>query len=194
MKLLPDGSAYENQKWAVSVLLPEDTLLAAIRGSSRYLLMIVLSLLAASLIVSIIISRQYLQPVTEALDKIKSKDFTKKAPTPYLEINDLMEFLAQQEEETRNRSIVINETPVDAAPMFEQFLENIKTLSPAERNVFNLYVRGYKAQEIADRLYLSINTIKTHNRRIFTKLNVSTRKELLVYIDMMKEMNLLSEE
>ena len=175
-------------------MLPEDTLLAAIRGSSRYLLMIVLSLLAASLIASIIISRQYLQPVTEALDKIKSKDFTKKAPTPYLEINDLMEFLAQQEEETRNRSIVINETPVDAAPMFEQFLENIKTLSPAERNVFNLYVRGYKAQEIADRLYLSINTIKTHNRRIFTKLNVSTRKELLVYIDMMKEMNLLSEE
>lgn len=41
---------------------------------------------------------------------------------------------------------------------------------------------------------MSINTIKTHNRRIFAKLNVSTRKELLVYIDMMKELNMIHEE
>ena len=78
--------------------------------------------------------------------------------------------------------------------MFEQFLQNVKTLSQAERNVFDLYIRGYKAQEIADELHLSINTIKTHNRRIFAKLNVSTRKELLVYIDMMKELNMIHEE
>lgn len=57
-----------------------------------------------------------------------------------------------------------------------------------------MYIRGYKAQEIADELHLSINTIKTHNRRIFAKLNVSTRKELLVYIDMMKELNMIHEE
>ena len=78
--------------------------------------------------------------------------------------------------------------------MFEQFLQNVKTLSQAERNVFDLYIRGYKAQEIADELHLSINTIKTHYRRIFAKLNVSTRKELLVYIDMMKELNMIHEE
>lgn len=30
--------------------------------------------------------------------------------------------------------------------------------------------------------------------RIFAKLNVSTRKELLVYIDMMKELNMIHEE
>lgn len=57
-----------------------------------------------------------------------------------------------------------------------------------------MYIRGYKAQEIADELHLSINTIKTHNRRIFAKLNVSTRKELLVYLDMMKELNMIHEE
>ena len=34
---------------------------------------------------------------------------------------------------------------------------------------------------------LSINTIKTHNRRIYTKLNVTSRKELMVYVEMMKE-------
>lgn len=75
--------------------------------------------------------------------------------------------------------------------MFEDFLENIKSLTPAEKNVFDLYLHGYNAQEIAQKLYLSINTIKTHNRKIFSKLKISTRKELLVYIDMMKKLNMI---
>jgi DNA-binding CsgD family transcriptional regulator len=66
-------------------------------------------------------------------------------------------------------------------------VKNIKTLSPAERAVFNLYMEGYTAQEIAKILCLSINTIKTHNKRIYSKLNVTSRKELLVYVKMMQE-------
>ena len=42
-------------------------------------------------------------------------------------------------------------------------------------------------REIAEILCLSINTIKTHNRRIYMKLNVTSRKELMVYIQMMEE-------
>ncbi len=48
-------------------------------------------------------------------------------------------------------------------------------------------MKGRTAKEIADILYLSINTIKTHNRRIYMKLNVTSRKELMVYIQMMEE-------
>ena len=46
---------------------------------------------------------------------------------------------------------------------------------------------GHTAREIAEILCLSINTIKTHNRRIYMKLNVTSRKELMVYIQMMEE-------
>ena len=48
-------------------------------------------------------------------------------------------------------------------------------------------MRGHTAREIAEILCLSINTIKTHNRRIYMKLNVTSRKELMVYIQMMEE-------
>ncbi len=72
--------------------------------------------------------------------------------------------------------------------MFETFVKNIKTLSKAERAVFDLYMEGHTAKEIAEILFLSINTIKTHNKRIYIKLNVSSRKELLVYIGMMQEL------
>jgi len=46
---------------------------------------------------------------------------------------------------------------------------------------------GYSAKEIADQLFLSINTIKTHNKHIFSKLNVASREELILYINMLKE-------
>ncbi len=73
--------------------------------------------------------------------------------------------------------------------MFKEFLKNIQTLSPAERAVFDLYMEGYTGKEIAEKLYLSINTIKTHNKRIFEKMNVSSRNELMLYFKMMKEIN-----
>lgn len=192
LRLYPSDSVY-NEEWAVAVMMPEAELHQAIRGSIPYLLAVLVALSVISFGASVFISRRYLRPVTEALERIKTKDYTSQGNIPYLEINDLMEFLAQQDEEVKKRNIVLAIPSEDSLPMFEQFLENVKTLSPAERNVFNLYIHGYKAQEIADRLHLSINTIKTHNRRIFAKLNVSTRKELLVYINMMKEKNLPGE-
>lgn len=194
LTLYPKDSAYEDQKWAVAVLMPMATLENALKGNSRYLLIIVLSLLTASLVASIFISRRYLRPVTEALDRIKSKNYDTASNTPYLEINDLMEFLAQQDEEDKRRRKSYGDTFQMSAPMFEEFLKNVKTLSLAETAVFELYMKGHKAQEIADELHLSINTIKTHNRRIFAKLNVSSRKELLVYINMMKELDIISQK
>ncbi|MBO1679021.1 helix-turn-helix transcriptional regulator [Bittarella massiliensis (ex Durand et al. 2017)] len=190
LKLYPDDSPYGEQKWALAVMLPQTVLARAVKGNSSYLLLIVLLLFGLSFVSSIFISRRYLRPVTEALNRIKSRDYGVTAPTPYVEINDLMEFLAQQEE-ARGQEVAAGRITGEMPPLFEQFLGNVKTLSKAERKVFDLYIEGYHAQEIAEELHLSINTIKTHNRRIFAKLNVSTRKELLVYLDMMRELDMI---
>ncbi len=71
--------------------------------------------------------------------------------------------------------------------LLDEFLAKIKELSPAERAVFDLYVEGHTAKEAAEKLCLSINTIKTHNKKIYMKLNVASRDELLLYISMLKE-------
>ncbi len=60
-------------------------------------------------------------------------------------------------------------------------------MSPAEQSVFHLYAKGLSYKEIAEQMYLSINTIKTHSKRIFAKLGISSREELLLYINMLKE-------
>ena len=85
---------------------------------SKILIIIVSIFLILSFVVSILISRRYLRPITDALDIIKIKDFTTdQGKTSYLEINDLMDFLAQQDEITNNRTISITDSPDNIATM-----------------------------------------------------------------------------
>lgn len=50
-------------------------------------------------------------------------------------------------------------------------------LSNRELEVLDLMAQGYSNQEIADRLFVSLNTIKTHTSRIFEKLEVNRRTQ-----------------
>ena len=53
-----------------------------------------------------------------------------------------------------------------------------RSLTPAEVQVIDLVAEGCRNAEIADRLFVSVSTVKTHLTHIFTKLSVSTRAEL----------------
>lgn len=53
----------------------------------------------------------------------------------------------------------------------------IEPLSPQEKSVLHLLVAGYTNAEIASRLIVSINTVKTQVHSIYRKLNVKNRRE-----------------
>jgi LuxR family maltose regulon positive regulatory protein len=53
----------------------------------------------------------------------------------------------------------------------------IDPLSDRELEVLQLIAEGLTNQEIASRLFLSINTIKVHTRNIFQKLGVNHRTQ-----------------
>lgn len=59
--------------------------------------------------------------------------------------------------------------------------EALDPLTPREREVFFLASRGLKNAEIADELYLSEKTIKTHLRNIYNKLNLASKAELRLF-------------
>lgn len=52
-----------------------------------------------------------------------------------------------------------------------------ETLSPREAEVLDLVARGFTYPEVAKRLSLSVSTIQTHVRRIYSKLDVHNRTE-----------------
>lgn len=55
-------------------------------------------------------------------------------------------------------------------------------LSPTEFNVAMLAARGMPNSDIADRINISVNSVRTHLRNIFNKLGVNSRKELLDFV------------
>ena len=59
------------------------------------------------------------------------------------------------------------------------FVENLSMLTPAEYRVYELYLSGKTAKEIAEILHITENTLKYHNKNIYSKLGISSRKQLL---------------
>ena len=55
----------------------------------------------------------------------------------------------------------------------------IVSLSRQEQNIQNLIVQGKTNKEIANELFISISTVKTHITNIYGKLKISSRQELL---------------
>ncbi len=182
--LYPKDSAYADENWAVAVMVPHDDLAAHVNKQNTSLFTLLACLLVISAATAIAMSRRYLSPVLAALQHRDPPTVFRK--TNIQEIDDLFQFLATQDiPEPPNPEPIESEAHTTA--LFETFLANIQSLSPAERAVFNLYQEGYTAKEITDILCLSINTIKTHNKRIYMKLNVESRSELMLYLSMLKE-------
>ncbi len=68
-------------------------------------------------------------------------------------------------------SLPVNQTDLD-----DVLLEG---LSPRELEVLRLICQGLSNQEICQRLFLALDTVKGHNRRIFEKLQVHSRTEAI---------------
>lgn len=58
-------------------------------------------------------------------------------------------------------------------------LESIEALGLSERelDVLKLIAKGCSNQEIADQLYISIHTVKTHSSNLYSKLDVKRRTQ-----------------
>jgi len=53
-------------------------------------------------------------------------------------------------------------------------------LSEREREIAEMVAQGLTNHEIAERLYVSVNTVKTHLRKIFHLLVISSRRDLMM--------------
>lgn len=68
----------------------------------------------------------------------------------------------------------------------DTFTQGLGTLTPTERAVYDLYAEGKTMKEVTDRLDITENTLKFHNRNIYSKLGVNSRKELVCLASIQK--------
>jgi len=81
---------------------------------------------------------------------------------------------------TRKKEVVVvKEVPVPATRAFTLNEERLKHLGITRREleILELIAQGLSNREIADRLFVSENTVKTHSSRLFDKLSAKRRTQ-----------------
>ncbi|MGH8049547.1 MAG: response regulator transcription factor [Methylococcales bacterium] len=81
---------------------------------------------------------------------------------------------------TRHKeTIVVREVEVPVPVNFERDESKLESLgiTPRELEILELIAEGLSNKEIAARLFVSENTVKTHSSRVFDKLGVQRRTQ-----------------
>lgn len=82
----------------------------------------------------------------------------------------------------------LEEEIVDPARL-ESFIDGLQKLTPTERAVYEAYIARATTKEVMASLNITENTLKYHNRNIYGKLGVSSRKELLERYKQIRSVN-----
>jgi NarL family two-component system response regulator LiaR len=86
--------------------------------------------------------------------------------------------------------VVFKEVAISADVPFALNVERLRELrvTPREREILELIATGMSNREIAEKLFVSENTIKTHSSRLFDKLGAKRRTQA---VQMGKELGLI---
>lgn len=78
---------------------------------------------------------------------------------------------------TRPKKVIVTV----AQTAFQRNEANLRStgISKREHEVLELMAQGLSNQEIADRLFVSLNTVKTHSSSLFVKLGVKRRTQAI---------------
>jgi len=69
----------------------------------------------------------------------------------------------------------------------EYLASHLRTLTPTEHSIYELYVSGMGTREVLSELGIKENTLKYHNRNIYSKLGVSSRRQLIEIAAMLEK-------
>jgi DNA-binding NarL/FixJ family response regulator len=93
---------------------------------------------------------------------------------------ELLEAIRELHEGGSPMSDQIARKVVQAFQQMGKSSKETENLSDREMEILSYLAKGYQDQEIADKLFLSIKTVRTHLRNIYKKLHVRSRTEAVL--------------
>lgn len=185
-------------------MMPRTDFVQAQTQSTVQLTLILLLLAFAAVSLCLFFSRRFISPIRRALAELKQSDPAARQPvrSNIPELDDLSVFLAQRDDELRraldalaaqnkltqdkmarvqseNERLLDAQRNVVSEDDLAHFCAGIKRLTAAEKRIFVLYLEGKNGPEITELLGIKQSTLKYHTGNMYTKLGVSSRKQLL---------------
>ena len=202
--------------YTLVVMQPKSELDKTVAVNVTKIVLVCLLLVFSAVVLCVIFSQKFVFPVIKSLEKIRMQEHAG-TKSNIIEIDDLFVYLAEQDrlrdletenlkrqnEElaivTENQTSEIDKRQTEIERLafsrkneidpdnYEAFKIGLKELTKKEKTVFNLYLQGKTAKEIADILNIRESTLKFHNHNILEKLGVSSRKQMLRYATLLKQ-------
>lgn len=179
------GSGEMSRPFRLAAMMPSSVADAMTNSAAMRMLLVFFALAILSSGAIFLVRHLITRAIRTQLQQVLSRSESR-APAFVPEIDDLWEFLGSMD-----RAEIEDDAPSvpeaeDQIDELAEFTARLSLLTRREREVFDLYVAGRKGTEIGELLLVSYNTLKTHNRNIYSKLGVSSRKDMMKLIEMMR--------
>ena len=172
-------------------MISQDSYAAYTDDIQKVWIIAALVMLLVLLAFSFFLARRFVRPITDSLKRFQQEEMLEQGLSSGIsEVDELAEFLNAR---ARNQRLEQGELPPNIAELFDQFVERTDLLTEAERNILRYYIDGHEIAEIPELAFISMSTVRKHNRNIYEKLGVASRDELMLYIDLLRRCGRLHE-
>lgn len=172
---------FTNQEWKLLTIVPNEHLEESAVGL-KYVLAVILII---SIVVNLLVLLVWVYKLCQPINKLaRNLEITREHPggeyssTNIVEFDNILDYIKERGQ-TENTSI--------SPDLFEEFIEQTKSLTPTEKEVFAYYAKGCSIPQVAEQMFISMNTLKVHNKHIYAKLNIGSKDELDLYIRFIRE-------
>lgn len=147
------------------------------------LVIVSLILLLLMVGISLFLSSRFVRPIAQSLKAIQTEQPLSEQHSGISEIDSLLAFLHSK---FQNQPIPGEALPPKIQELLGSFKERAAALTPMERTVLQYYIDGLGIDEIAAAAFISVSTARKHTTNIKKKLEVTSREELMLYIDLFR--------
>lgn len=169
-------------------LVPEISYQSSVAKNRTFWLCGGLGFLVLMLLAAMFLTRRFMLPIQKQIRALKDqKEPQEESNSDIIEIDELLAYMHARQAKPDEES----KMPPGMEELFFDFARRVETLTPMERTVLQYYINGFSVNEIAEKEFISLSTVRKHNSNINRKLGVSTREELLLYIDMFRRCDLM---
>lgn len=141
------------------------------------------------LALSFYLTWRFASPISRSLEAIRNGASSGGQKSGVSEIDTLMEFLQTKAAQRTGG----NELPPEIGELLCQFSSRSQKLTAAERSVLRYYAQGLDAAQIMEKACISMSTVRKHSGNLYRKLQVASRDELMLVIDLFRRCGRLEE-
>lgn len=134
--------------------------------------------------------QRFVKPILRGFSDIVGNKELLRNESGIEELEELLRFTGEQK---KNEKIHTQSLPPNIEELFTRFALGVCTLTKTEYIIFHYYMEGYEIAQIPEIAFISMSTVKKHNRNIYEKLKVSSYNELMLYLDLFERCGRISE-